>query len=770
MKKTNYRSFLKVSSLLKFICLSIFLIIPADSTFAMQANLPFAEIAQSADIIFAGTVESRDSYFNPQQTLIFTEVIFSDISVVHSTNRSAQKNLSSIILKYAGGCVGELCLSVSSAPSFRLGHRYLLCIGDDGKTYINPVIGGSQGFFEVVKDVRTGTEFLLTAGKKVVLKTNAQEFTRSKLPVSYIQGGFPVYDKSREDHFGQFSAAAPAAKDPADSASLSLPGYRRQAKTAQALKFADFIRYIKDTALQTPLKKRRLRLQGLGSLFINKSQAATPAKRTAPPAHKGGQSEGSAIPGNIEQVPFEYLINRDKQGETGFQGNEQTRALHGETGTGLPNAGERVLAAPAVDTPQGGQLGYCGYHSLPFNMERVPDDWWSYDSLNFCLNTWNRFMDVYRKKNSDGKFGHNDKNEFCGWVDDSTMANIYGVNWNGYLAWAHSWWRSTPCGLLIESDVLFNPSYDWTDDESFAIGNEDVILLKPVAMHELAHTWGMQRGEEGDWGYHETYDYDRLTVVHQYYYHIVENGRGIHRADAYCFRRLYDNWTDIIEIVDVGVESYYADDGLHNSTANASSYYPGDSISLNNITVENNSYNEVEDVRVRFYLSTDRNITTNDYKIGSYWNWETFDGESRSVFDISSDIPADIPAGTYYIGVIITINGYEQDDFTENNKTSFYLTITIKTKSSDGNGDDNPSKKCFIATAAFNSVYHPYVQVLRDFRDTYLMRSEFGRRFVNLYYKYSPPLADLISKHEFLRFAVRNSLMPLVAICGIVLQ
>jgi hypothetical protein len=77
---------------------------------------------------------------------------------------------------------------------------------------------------------------------------------------------------------------------------------------------------------------------------------------------------------------------------------------------------------------------------------------------------------------------------------------------------------------------------------------------------------------------------------------------------------------------------------------------------------------------------------------------------------------------------------------------------------------------CFIATAAYGSSLAPHVMILKQFRDQVLLPTELGKKFVALYYQYSPPLADVIADNKFARETVKVMLYPLVALSYVTLN
>ena len=78
-------------------------------------------------------------------------------------------------------------------------------------------------------------------------------------------------------------------------------------------------------------------------------------------------------------------------------------------------------------------------------------------------------------------------------------------------------------------------------------------------------------------------------------------------------------------------------------------------------------------------------------------------------------------------------------------------------------GSGSTGSFCFFSTSVKGSGSEDYLDILRKFRDTLLVRSHWGRALVSLYYQHSPMLNELLARHEFLRNAVAIGLVPPMA-------
>src|SRR3989338_4033242 len=69
---------------------------------------------------------------------------------------------------------------------------------------------------------------------------------------------------------------------------------------------------------------------------------------------------------------------------------------------------------------------------------------------------------------------------------------------------------------------------------------------------------------------------------------------------------------------------------------------------------------------------------------------------------------------------------------------------------------------CFIATASYGTPFAEEINILRFWRDNFLLKNYFGTQFVKTYYLLSPPIARFIQKRDYLRTSVRFCLNPFI--------
>jgi hypothetical protein len=158
-----------------------------------------------------------------------------------------------------------------------------------------------------------------------------------------------------------------------------------------------------------------------------------------------------------------------------------------------------------------------------------------------------------------------------------------------------------------------------------------------------------------------------------------------------------------------------------------------------------------------------------------YFSGEIFDSDVYYKYDRINGW-SDYSAHTTYSGdsqsVILELKdgGYGDSDGVANGIIVDPGGISAITDNNTVSSESGGTSGCFIATAAFGSKFEKHVQLLRRFRDLYLMPNSIGRAFVRAYYRYSPPMANFIATHDTLRMMVRWSLVPLIGMSWMLLH
>ncbi|MBI4245208.1 MAG: PKD domain-containing protein [Planctomycetes bacterium] len=167
--------------------------------------------------------------------------------------------------------------------------------------------------------------------------------------------------------------------------------------------------------------------------------------------------------------------------------------------------------------------------------------------------------------------------------------------------------------------------------------------------------------------------------------------------------------------------------------------------------------------------------TAGDGQVSLTWtNPADTDFAGVKVIRKTGGYPASVTDGTeVYSGT-----GTSKTDTGLTNGTACYYTIfaydevpnystgaqSSATPQGSSGGGGGGGGGCFIATAAYGTPMASDVVTLSRFRDTHLLTNPIGKRLVAFYYRMSPPIADFIARHEYLRSMVRFILKPVVGL------
>ena len=133
---------------------------------------------------------------------------------------------------------------------------------------------------------------------------------------------------------------------------------------------------------------------------------------------------------------------------------------------------------------------------------------------------------------------------------------------------------------------------------------------------------------------------------------------------------------------------------------------------------------------------------------------DLFDGEFTIVLD-GKEISAKISKTSKSSVISLVFDG--KGEYTLGITATNYLGIELK-KSNNGG--------CLIATASFGSELAPQVQLLREIRDNTILQTKSGSAFMTgfnqLYYSFSPTIADYERENPTFKEAVKLTLIPLL--------
>lgn len=280
------------------------------------------------------------------------------------------------------------------------------------------------------------------------------------------------------------------------------------------------------------------------------------------------------------------------------------------------------------------------------------------------MDYWNKYASIYNPMTLDTGFGapRNGLNEVNTFITPSSAQSIYGYSMSPSLYGVAilqpsnafgffnecKYFSAVGCDYFNETDVLINSSFasGWTTDPD----NYSNALVQTTALHEIGHAWGAHHVFSlpafGD-------SYSTMNYIND------DSGRFVTRMDANTIRAHYPGVAQTV--LDVGIFPLVFGNSTYGETytsVSPKSVAAGESLHISNFLIQNIGTQNALDTVTTFYLSIDTNIESTDYAIGTV-EYSLLPVDSDIDLNVSLVIPDNIPAATYYIGAIVTVNGVE---------------------------------------------------------------------------------------------------------------
>jgi hypothetical protein len=224
----------------------------------------------------------------------------------------------------------------------------------------------------------------------------------------------------------------------------------------------------------------------------------------------------------------------------------------------------------------------------------------------------------------------------------------------------------------------------------------------------------------------------------------------------------------LLLVVSLGLSPAFAQTEFTLSSS-ADSYEPGELVAISGVTQSEQIVSiQVKDPTGKTLLV--RSITA----------------DNSGNYSLEFKIPKTATQGNYIIvasvsidmiPIIQTITVPVQDKIIETASSSTELGSTEVDDSVCGTGtimkngkcvvDESEGGGCLIATATYGSEMAPQVQQLRELRDNQLLNTESGTAFMgtfnDIYYSFSPAIADMEREHPIFKEIVKVGLTPMIS-------
>jgi len=146
--------------------------------------------------------------------------------------------------------------------------------------------------------------------------------------------------------------------------------------------------------------------------------------------------------------------------------------------------------------------------------------------------------------------------------------------------------------------------------------------------------------------------------------------------------------------------------------------------------------------------------------------------EDLAFHTVTSGNPTDGPDGLFDSGMF-KIDEQFSHVFEESGNFDYFCTLhpwmvgTVVVQVALPEEEPENGGGCLIATAAYGSELAPQIQQLRELRDTKLLQTQSGTKFIQgfneFYYSFSPAIADYERENPVFKEAVKITIIPMIS-------